>query len=515
MNSFDLTFLKYLQENQPLALDEAVTRFGKTHSTLKRSMKTLNEFLPAGLELRQENQFLVTRLRYPDYIRFLETLPFNRYLTTAEERIRELLVAFGLHGVVNKNEHYKTFHISPGTLKNDAPLFSRCLAEQDLSQRSLARKGTELAGDEFRLRVAVCMAILKAVETGEDHQLIAHKANDPISRMIAGQFLTLCAQQIQLAARIYQSHLHPHWPLGYNGKKYFLVYLSLALYRQSLGYRIQNTQDEFCITSWPWGVFEDAAENERLDLLVASLTTTDKTFSLYDPPLLSHVRDFCQQLSGSLKVQIQDPREWLGETYTFLYSAIIQSKFHLGFDDKKLHQVEQRYIGLYQQVQQALTGIESQWGVHLSAVHVATLVLIVKKHELKNRLRSERRKRVIIVSNSSESKVGYFKEVLHSWFHVEIPLCVNINELHRLQDEPFDLLLTFTNKISTYLHFAGYEDVKVNFHLTQQDIALLHDKGLSRARKKIPAGEFIRQVEGLDKQQLQELLLREYADIFI
>jgi hypothetical protein len=298
MNSFDLTFLKYLQENQPLALDEAVARFGKTHSTLKRSMKTLNEFLPAELGLRQENQFLITRLRYQDYIRFLEMLPFNRYLTTAEERIREMLVAFGLQGVVNKSEHYKKFHISPGTLKNDAPLFASCLAEQGLSQQSLARKGTQLVGDEFRLRVAVCMAILKAVEIGEGNQLIAHKANDPVSRTIAGQFLTLCAQHIQQAARIYQSHLHPHWPLGYNGKKYFLVYLSLALYRQSLGYRIHNAEDDFCITTWSWGVFEHPAENERLDLLVASLTATEKNFPSMMPRCLATSGIFANSLAG-------------------------------------------------------------------------------------------------------------------------------------------------------------------------------------------------------------------------
>lgn len=41
MNHFDLSFLKYLQDNSPLSIDEAVQRFGKTLSTLKRTMKEL------------------------------------------------------------------------------------------------------------------------------------------------------------------------------------------------------------------------------------------------------------------------------------------------------------------------------------------------------------------------------------------------------------------------------------------------------------------------------------------
>lgn len=515
MNNFDLTFLKYLQENQPLAIDEAVTRFGKTHATLKRTMKTLNDLLPPALQLRQDNQFITTRLGYDDYIELLETLPLNRYLTTADERVRELFVAFALYGVVNKNEHYKKFYVSPGTLKNDAPLLTRRLEEHGLTLQNVARKGTQLTGDEFRLRAAVCMAILKTVEIGEEHELIAHKANEPVNRTIARQFLTLCAEHIQQAARYYETHLQPALSLSYNGKKYFLVYLSLSLYRRSLGFEITSAQEAGFITTWPWQVFDQAPENAMLDLLVASLTTTGKTFSLYDAPLMQHVRQFSAQISVALKATLHNQDEWLCEVYTFLYTAIIQNTFRLGFDDKKLHEVAGRYPGLYQQVQQALRETEAAWKVHFSPVHLATLVLIVKKYELTNRLYSERRKRVIIVSNSSESKVGYFKEVLRSWFHVDIPLCVNINELQRLQDEPFDLLITFTNKISSYLRFAGFEDVKVNFHLTQSDIALLREKGLSRARKKIPAGEFLQQVEGLDSDQLKALLLQRYGDVFI
>lgn len=96
---------------------------------------------------------------------------------------------------------------------------------------------------------------------------------------------------------------------------------------------------------------------------------------------------------------------------------------------------------------------------------------------------SEPKKRVIIVTNSSESKVGYFKEVLSSRFHIDVPVCININEIEQLQSREFDLLITFTNKISSHLRYAGLDYVKVNFWLTQDDFQLLRERGLASARK--------------------------------
>lgn len=167
MNHFDLSFLKYLQDNSPLSIDEAVQRFGKTLSTLKRTMKELNELLPEDVQLHQDNQFITTRIGYSEYRQFLARIRFNRYITTAEERVRDLLVALCLHDVVNKNEYYKKFYVSAGTVKNDNPVMLRLAQEHALTVQSIPRTGSRLVGDEFSLRLAVCMLILKTVEIGE------------------------------------------------------------------------------------------------------------------------------------------------------------------------------------------------------------------------------------------------------------------------------------------------------------------------------------------------------------
>lgn len=515
MNSFDLSVLKYLQEHSPILITETTARFGKTLSTLKRTMKEINELLPEALHIHLDNQFITTKMGYREYIDFLQQINFNRYITNSEERVRDLLVGLCLHDVVNKSEYYKKFYVSAGTIKNDNQALAKLLESRNLSVASIHRQGTQLCSDEIQLRIAVCMTILKTVEIGENNILVLHKANEPVNRAIASQFLQTCQPEIQRAAVFYQQALSTRVHLGYNGKKYFLVYMSIALHRIRRGHRITDTSSLSFISAMNFDLLEDEQENQFLDLLVSSLTFTWRPFTLCDFSLMKLVREFCSAIAPTLQASIYNQQAYFSEVYQFIYTAIVQNKFNLWFDDKKLHDVRGQYPSLYDDVCCKINDIEKFYQAPFSATHIATLVLILKKYELQNRLQDAEKKRVIIVTNSSESKVGYFKEVIKSWFHVEIVACVNINELHRLSELPFDLLLTFTNKISSYLRYYQLDYVKVNFHLTHEDISLLRQHGLSRAKKKIAIDHFIRQTEGLTGSELRRYLETRYPEIFI
>lgn len=515
MNGFDLVFAKYVQEHSPVAISAAIQRFGKTLSTLKRTMKEINALLPEPFHLHVDNQNIVTRMGYGEYIELLDTIKFNRYITSPEERTRDLFVALCLNDVVNKSEYYQRFFVSASTLKNDAPVLQQFLQDKRLTLQSVPRKGSTLAGDEIALRIAVCLTILKTVEIGEDNRLIAHKANDPVNRSVALCFLSQCEAQITRAATLYTERLAPTLKLSYNGKKYFLVYLSLAMHRLKRGHEIIDVSELGFITTVPFTLFESPPENQFLDVLIASLSATSRAFTLYDRPLIEKVGHFLDRIAPALTTTLNNLQACFAEVYQFIYSAIIQNKFHLWFEDKKLQGVRATYPQLWESVRQALAFIEQHYAIRFSGVHLATLLLIVKKYELQNRLVSEPRKRIIIVTNSSESKIGYFKEVLHAWFHIDIVACVNINELHQLNTIPFDLLITFTNKISSYLKYYQLDYIKVNFHLTQDDITLLRQQGLSRAKKKIPAAQFAKLAAGMDEQQLHAFVTERYPGIFI
>ncbi|MCW2475980.1 hypothetical protein J5067_15365 [Candidatus Symbiopectobacterium sp. NZEC151] len=515
MNSFDLSLLKYIQEHSPVFIEDVMSKFGKTTSTLKRSLKGINEFLEPEYHLHIDGQSIVTAITYRQYIDFLTRIPFNRYITTAEERIKNLSVALCLHDVVNKSEYYRKFNVSSTTLKNDNPALYTFLQANHLSMTAIPRQGSRLDGDEIMLRITICLTILKTVEIGDDNVLVPHKANEPINKSIATQFLTACKEEIALAADLYQRQLSQCVTLGYNSKKYFLVYMSIALHRMRRGHVIADSDNLDFIQSFNFTLLNRAHEDRFLDLLISSLTYTWRPFAIYDAALIAQVRQLCKSLKPLLRANIYNAFPFFAEVYPFIYSAIIQNKFNLYFDDKKLHEVQTRYASLYQGVVQATGPIADHYRIRFSPVHLSTLVLILKKYELQNRIHSEDKKRVIIVTNSSESKVGYFKEVLKSHFHIDIIGCVNINELHTLKQLPFDLLITFTNKISSYLKYYQLPYIKVNFYLDRDDISLLSECGLSRAKKKIPTEDFIQDIDGLDRAQIRALLEQKYPDFFI
>lgn len=55
-------------------------------------------------------------------------------------------MALCLHDVVNKNDYYKKFYVSAGTVKNDNPVMMSLVQERDLIVQSIPRKGSRLAG---------------------------------------------------------------------------------------------------------------------------------------------------------------------------------------------------------------------------------------------------------------------------------------------------------------------------------------------------------------------------------
>ncbi|MBT9430910.1 helix-turn-helix domain-containing protein [Candidatus Symbiopectobacterium endolongispinus] len=515
MNSFDLSLLKYVQEHSPVSIDDVMSKFGKTTSTLKRSLKSINECLEPEYHLHIDGKLIVTAITYRQYIDFLTSIPFNRYITTAEERIKNLSVALCLHDVVNKSEYYRKLNISSTTLKNDNQALCAFLQANHPSITAIPRQGSHLEGDEILLHITICLTILKTVEIGDDNVLIPHKANKPINKSIVVQFLTECKDEIASAADLYQRQLTPHVTLGYNSKKYFLVYMSIALHRMRCGHVITHSDDLSFIQSFNFTLLNREHEDRFLDLLISSLTYTWRPFAIYDATLISQVRQLCKSLKPLLRANIYNIFPFFAEVYQFIYSTIIQNKFNLFLMTKKLHEVQTRYASLYQGVVQATGSIADHYHNRFSPVHLSTLVLILKKYELQNRIHSEDRKRVIIVTNSSESKVGYFKEVLKSHFHIDIIGCVNINELHTLKQLPFDLLITFTNKISSYLKYYQLPYIKVNFYLSRDDISLLSECGLSLAKKKIPTEAFIQDIDWLDRPQLRALLEQKYPDFFI
>ena len=515
MNNFDLKFAKYIQEYAPVSLRSAEASLGRTESTLKRSIRNINDYLPHKYRISIEKKHISTRLSYSGYIELLQQIPFKDYITTSTERIDALIVAFSLKDVVNKKNFYKNLGVSKTTLKNDREQIENYLKDYGLSLKSVPKLGSRISGNETRLRVLASRLIMKVIEVGTSNQLIEHRSNTPIKHLMAREFFSECALEIGNAILIFEKIVTENKMVpSYNHKKFFLVYLTLVLKRMGSGHYLPMSEFLSFISPPDLEVFQNPAENYFASLLFSSFTYSTPTLRVYDFNLVRAAHYFCDEIINGLQLTIHNQGEFFEEVYNCVYASLVQSKFQFFFEDKKLLDVPTIHHEVFSLIQEKIGIVSDDYQIHISDTHLSILTLIIKKLILRNSC-GNRRGRLLIVTNSAENKVGYFTEMLKAYFNVEIIGVVNTNELHRVADLDYDLIITFTNKISSYLEYYRLKCVKVNFNLQEEDFDRLRSCGLSHLRNKIPARQFRQEIAGLSDQELQELLQKKYGDFFI
>ena len=159
--------------------------------------------------------------------------------------------------------------------------------------------------------------------------------------------------------------------------------------------------------------------------------------------------------------------------------------------------------------------INSNYHQTLTKNTISTIVLILKKFEIRMNSLNRSRKKIYIVTNSSDRKVGYFKTLLLAIFDIEIIDCININEIYILNHKNFDFIITFTNKISNYLKEEDIECIKINFELQPDDIALLIKSGFPSIKYKINKNKFISEIKNMNDDELNNYIDKNYSSFFI
>lgn len=166
-------------------------------------------------------------------------------------------------------------------------------------------------------------------------------------------------------------------------------------------------------------------------------------------------------------------------------------------------------------VRKASIPFEQSYGITLSHFQTSTLTLIFRKYINRNKLRGRNQKRLVIVTNSSVEKVGFFMEKLKLQVDVLLAGIININEIYLVEQMEYDYLIVFSNRIASMLAELDYPCLKLHFYLTKEDIELLFSLGFSTSKRKIKTAYFIEEIRNMDKEQLKQYLLQEYDDFFL
>lgn len=514
MNKFDLSLAKYIQEYAPLSIDSVANHFGKTRSTVAKSITKINHLIDKKDFISVDKQIITTMFSYYGYTKLLNKLSLQQYRSAASERIKALLVEMAFNDVVNKKQFYSLFSVSQTTLKNDRKDFLSSLESASLGYEVLAKKGIRLLGSEGQIRILATKAILNIVELDKDNQLIDHLSNSPVNRLIARRFLLNNHLQIDRAVNLYfQLEKRYSFRLSYNSKKFIIIYLSIALRRMEQ--KKYMTFDRFTsLTEQDFLIFSDKEENHLANQVLSSLTWYNK-YNCCDALLTPLVEKFVELVCSDIKTYIYNRHELFADIYALINSSLIQARLNITFPDKKLINVKKYHPFAYGLVERNIADIEEKTGIRLNENHLATLTMVIKRYVEQNKSIVRQRTRIYLISNSSYNKLDYFIERLKTHFHVDIKGIVNSNEIIHIPDEHYDVLITFTNKISRYLSFHGKTSVKLNYQFRESDIETLTKLGLSRSARKIPADDFISQIESLSPRELKHFLVTQLHEHFI
>lgn len=475
MNSQDIHILKFIQEYKPVSIGNICHKFDISSSSLSKAIRRINDYLPLDKTIHSEGQIIVTEAGYHDYVNFLLNLQLNKYTANPQERIKYLVANLFFTPVVNKHALYQKINSSQSSMKNDHQQLLEYLHHWQLGIEVVHKIGTRIIGNETFFRVAISQILFKTIEIGDNNHLVSRKANNPIDREIVNIFLSCCSSHIAVANAIFDQRLSRH-RLDYNSKKLIIILISLFLYRMGLGFECKPDDIALPIEHARFELLTTPTEDYLFDALVPALINGDESVSG------SWRQDAITLISmlGGQPFSHHDPL-LVNEVCHSLHAILLHMKLKIRLDDKKVADIKREHGDIYEKLAKCIGFFEEKYGVEVCDYSIASLCVIFKKYELRHMLTHREKNRVIILTNSSDILMRFFKEKLTSYFNVDVVDMLNINELGRLDTLSFDKVITFTNKISSSLRQYNAECIKVSFKLSVDDIKILLDAGLSLA----------------------------------
>lgn len=514
-NRFELKLAGYIQEKNGITLAKLGQHFLRSPSSLRRNLANINRYLPEERQFCIEKEAIANQLTYTDYIHFISGLSLCDYAPSQPERISLMLAHAFFDLSLNMRALYDTLDLSPTTKKKDSRQLSDLLESHALSTQILPGKGIRVLGDEIAFRVLLVSIISGLLEINAEDDLCGRLANTPIERMLFDYFSEICAPEIRTAKPLLLSFLSTNQlRLSYPCKKFLYIYLAIAAYR---------TQRQLIVTTPPeiplqiplCPLLTDENENQFLGCLIVSLDYNVKLDLPRDEQLTEITQTFITAVQENIITKFHHPDTVFTEIYDYLYKSILRNKYNYHFYDNKLEDTKQQIAKLYGIIARAAQPMEKAYGQKLSSLQISTLTLIFKRLINENKVIGRNSKRIVVVTNSATEKVAFFIASMKRYVDIKLIDSIHINELYRLDDLSYDVLITFSNRISTLLLQNNYQPLKLNFYLTREDTDKLFALGFSSSKRKLIADKLINEIAGMTRAETKSFLLRSYPDYFL
>lgn len=513
VNSFDLYLANRIQEKERITIDQLASKTNRSATTIRRSIHSLNTFLPVSDHFIITESTVISQLSYQTLIQFIQSLGLLDFVTTVEERLDYLITSSILNSSINLSNIYETLLISQSTKKRDRAFFLELLAKDQLLLESIRGKGVTINGDELNLRIKAAQIISKVIEIDENNEIIARKANTPVQNLIYEQVRSIFIKEVNVTLTQFLKENNLNF--NYTGTKFLYIYTYISDYRISKGKRLASKK-EFLVSPPHFDFFSSTdEENFSFSCILASLDNDGKT--IYQKN--EQIQSFSEQLIAFIEERIittfytKDSLAPALEHY--LAKCIFRNGLGFDFYDNKLDDVKKEFSFLYQLVDYFY---ETNLSTHLSldTYQLGTITLLFREHVLKNKISGRNRKKIVIVTNSAKEKSDFFAQQLAYYFDIKVIGYINIQEIHHLDLMKFDSLITFSNRISSILNEQGYPNIKLNYYFHDEDIQYLTKLNFSlNSHRKLLADDFVEKTRHIPSDQLSGFLKQEYPNFFV
>lgn len=512
INQYDIAFLSFMQDKGQLAFLDIPEHFpGKSLLTLKRSVANINYYLKTERIAIHADAF-VCDLTYADLLTFLSNLKVKDYNSSVEERIKLILFYAFLYTTVNTSRLYEDIGISLTTKKKDLKTLENYLSARGLKFEVVSRKGIRITGNETAWRILIMGILASICELNHEGALVERAANDVYEKLMFSRFIQQSPALPDVVDKFHAVILDDQLTLSYPGKKLLYIWLLLEAIRAPRN-PVTLCDIPVLLPLHPRKSY--SAEEALRHCFIHSLDQNNTEIPFIDLRLYATLRAFFTEVSKNIITTIIYPDALLHELYQYIQKCILRSILGYSLFDNNLSNTEKHHPNLFHIVQQSIQVLESAYRLNLDKNQLSTITLIIKKHINSSKLSGRNRKTVIIVTNSAVEKIDFF--ISHLKFHLDIDVkeSINIHEKERIKDLDADIVVTFSNRISWLLNEMNVDHIKVNYHLKDNDIRVFMDHGFSsNLNRKLPTHDFLDAIEGKSRDEIHEIIKKNYMNYF-
>ncbi|MDR2007786.1 MAG: helix-turn-helix domain-containing protein [Alphaproteobacteria bacterium] len=509
-----LSLLKYLHKNSKCSIAETAKKFMMNPATIRREIEHLNLHLPTENKITIKNGYIYLSMDYNVYTTFINNIPLNQYASTAIERINFILIKSFFNNIVNASLEYNKLCFSLTTRMKDLKFLRTLIKPKELSLEIHHRKGVEIVGNELRYRLRVLEILLKLTELNSQFVIERRRANNPIESLMVDEFFQhyneikdVCQKQIiDFGTKIDNK-------LTYNSKKILLLYMACINIRKKA--ILEEDISDMPIQPLNFDFYPDINENIAFNSVLASLDFQKPLDFSENKDLMKVCLRFMENIGKQLNIEFYTKKSAALEVYHFMYRSLFGIYLGLSYEDKISIHTKEKFSELFNVVAGEMGEIETAYGIKFTEGHYTTATLIVKKWLSKNEISAFNKKKIIIVSNTFHEHISFFVESLADLVEVDFIGYYNIQELESIKNISFDHIITVSERVHNIVLAMGLPSIQVDFLLEDEDIKLLLQNGFSRKRHKYLAATLLAELENKSPEEIKEILLEEYGDVFI